>query len=134
MKDAPSLFDAPSKRGALPTSAAQGHAIREALGARRHTLLQVYYEYPASLTPDEAGQRLGWPPLSVRPRASEMAKIGWLADSGTTRPTLGGGKGAALRISDKGATVYQAARHEPDPVAAIERMYRAALAARKGAA
>lgn len=128
MTDAPSLFDAPSKRGSLPTSAAQGHAIRETLGARRHALLQVYYEYPASLTADEAGQRLGWPPLSVRPRASELLKAGWLEDSGATRPTLGGGKGAALRISDKGATVYQVAQREADPVAAIERMYREARA------
>ena len=122
----PTLFDAPSKRGALSTSAAQGHAIREAVGPKLYRVLRRYYEHPGSMTPDECGLSLGMEPLSARPRVSQLHTVGWLEPTGARRRTEGGGIGAALRISNKGATVYQAAQREADPVAAIERMYREA--------
>lgn len=49
------------------------------------------------LTPDECAEQLGRTVLQVRPRVCELAKAGYLIETGERRPTASGGTAAVMR-------------------------------------
>lgn len=120
----PTLFDAPAHPGALPASREQGHRIRASTADKRYAILGYLYGQVASYTADEIGLALGLAPLSVRPRVSELVRVGWVEDAGLRRPSAGGGIAGTLRITGRGATVLQTARRTDDPTATVEECYR----------
>ena len=97
------MFDLPASRaGALPTSA---KAARTAALRSDSIAAQVLARYAAAarpLTPDQVADFLGRDVLSVRPRASQALRRGYLRATGQEVPTEHGGEATALEITDLG--------------------------------
>jgi hypothetical protein len=87
--------DAPSKRGALPTSADAGHAIRHKAATLRDRVLVVLAPHRSErpwcgLTADEIAAIVQESPLAVRPRCSELHKAGLIVPTGARRRNASG--------------------------------------------
>jgi len=85
------LFRYPRAAGAKArdTSHDAAHAITPAAPLLRDQCLAVIRS-SRGLTADEVAGRLGLSILSVRPRITELARLGQIRDSGTRRPNASG--------------------------------------------
>ena len=102
------VFDVPaSKPGALPTS--QKAARRATLSAKSIAarMLAVYASERRPLTPDQVAGILGRDILSVRPRASQALRRGYLVETTKEVPTDHGGESTALEITELGKKVVR---------------------------
>lgn len=85
------LFDYPSSPGfqARDTSRAAAEHVAPTAALLRNRCLEVV-ERSMGLTADEVAGRLGLSILSVRPRITELARLGKVRDSGDRRPNASG--------------------------------------------
>lgn len=91
--------DAPSKHGAEPTSAAAGHGVRHyATTLREEVLAVIAAAGPDGLTADHAARLLGASVLAVRPRVSELKRLGRIEATGERRRNASGMRAAVWRI------------------------------------
>lgn len=90
------LFAYPHHPGARDrdTSRAAAASIAPAASTLRDRVLALY-ERNAGMTADECAGRLGLSILSVRPRVTELARLGRLRDSGARRAN-GSGRSAIV--------------------------------------
>lgn len=122
----PSLFDAPSKAGSLPTSRKAGRQVKPRAVSIALRGLQAVAGVVSGLTPDEAADRVGEDHLAMRPRFSTMhRKHGWLTprlDSEGAfleRPSTHGGKQVVMTITALGRE--ELLRHGLDPLSRLLR-------------
>lgn len=73
---------------ARDTSFAAARAMGLKVGSIRARVYEAIAERPS--TPEEIAARIGEPVFSVRPRASELATMGLIKDSGKRREAMGG--------------------------------------------
>lgn len=99
------LFAYPNTPGAQArdTSRAAAAGIAKAAPHIREQVLEVF-ERSAGMTADECAGRMGLSILTVRPRVTELSRLGKLRDSGTRRKNTLSGKSAIVW-----APVYPAA-------------------------
>lgn len=85
------LFSYPAVPGAQDrdTSRAAADAIAPAAGLLRNRALAAV-EHSNGLTADEVAGRLGLSILSIRPRLTELARLGKVRDSGARRKNVSG--------------------------------------------
>jgi predicted transcriptional regulator len=93
MRDLFRYFGSPGAQD-RDTSRAAATAIAPAAATIRAQVLALF-ERSRGLTADEAAGRLGLSILTVRPRVTELARMGRLRDSGARR-TNGSGKSAIV--------------------------------------
>lgn len=95
-----------------PSPAAQEAALRARFMASKWARWALtLYASGAELTPDEASNAIDWThERSIKPRVSNMLKIGWLETTGVRRPftswEVRRGPGDVLRITDMGRAMY----------------------------
>src|SRR3990167_803238 len=100
------LFDLPESRaGALPTSAKAAATAAMRSDSTAAQMLAVYATAPHPLTPDQVAGVLGRDVLSIRPRASQLLKRGYLRATSVEAPTEHGGEATALEITERGRVV-----------------------------
>jgi hypothetical protein len=87
--------------GTTSKEAAQRVAVH-ARNLRGRVLEQYSKAGPLGLTADECAVALGCSILSVRPRTSELAAMGFLVPSGDRRRNDSGHAAAVLRVTDAG--------------------------------
>lgn len=80
----------PQVPGSMPrdTSEAAAEAMRDRAETLRAKALDVIGNQPA--TADEVADQIGASILAVRPRVTELAKMGWIEDSGVRRKNASG--------------------------------------------
>lgn len=85
------LFDYPSHPGAQDreTSRAAAAEIADAAPTLRAKALAIL-ENSNGLTADQVAARLGMSILSIRPRVTELARMGKIRDGGERRPNTSG--------------------------------------------
>jgi len=85
------LFAYPSLPGAQDrdTSRAAAASIAPTAAIIRQRVLELF-ERSSGLTADEAAGKLGLSILTVRPRVTELSRLGKLRDSGARRPNGSG--------------------------------------------
>ena len=93
----PDLFHYPSMPGSQDrdTSRAAAASIAPAASAIRDRVL-AQFERSTGMTADECAGRLGLSILTVRPRVTELSRLGKLRDSGTRRKNTLSGKSAIV--------------------------------------
>lgn len=91
------LFRYPAAPGAQDrdTSRAAAASIAPAAAAIRERVL-AQFERSTGMTADECAGRLGLSILTVRPRVTELSRLGKLRDSGTRRKNTLSGKSAIV--------------------------------------
>lgn len=91
------LFAYPHQPGARDrdTSRAAASHIAPAAASLRDQVLGVF-ERSNGLTPDEAAGKLGLTSFTVRPRCTELLRLGQLRDSGERRKNRSGRSAAVL--------------------------------------
>ena len=72
------------------TSIAAAEAIASKAPTLRAATLAAFQHFHAGLTADEAAAVLGASILSIRPRVTELTRMGELEDSGVRRPNHSG--------------------------------------------
>lgn len=77
------------------TSIAAAKSVEPTVTDRRAAVLAVITAKPS--TADEVARALGWTVLSARPRATELAKLGKIEDSGQRRKTDSGSNAIVWR-------------------------------------
>lgn len=92
------LFAYPNTPGAQPsdTSRAAGASMAKAAPKLREAVLKAF-EKSKGMTADECAGRLGLSILSIRPRVTELSRLGKLRDSGERRAN-GSGRKAAVWV------------------------------------
>lgn len=93
------LFAYPHTPGARDrdTSRAAASSVAQAAPILRQRVLNLY-ERSAGMTADECAGRLGLSILSIRPRVTELARLGKLRDSGARRAN-GSGRSAIVWVA-----------------------------------
>lgn len=87
------VADAPSRRGAEPTSAEAGHRVRHKAASLRERVLSLMRSksrYWGGWTADEVAEILGESVLATRPRLSELRKAGFIRATGERRVNASG--------------------------------------------
>ena len=82
--------DAPSRRGAEPTSAEAGHAVRHRAQTLRVRVLTYLQGVEWGCTADEIAVALGESVLAIRPRCSELKAAGLIHATGARRRNASG--------------------------------------------
>lgn len=90
----------PNVPGSMPrdTSEAAAESIRESAETLRAKALDAIRRQPA--TADEVADRIGSSILAVRPRVTELAKMGRIEDSGERRKNASGRSAIVWRIAN----------------------------------
>lgn len=102
--DKPNLFDYASKYPHVPgerrtaTSKAAAKATKPRVKSLREQVLDMLKFYDTGLTADECAKQLGNSILSIRPRFSELLRLGKIFDSGITRANESGLQATVWRI------------------------------------
>lgn len=93
------LFDYPSSPGFKARDTAMSAAVKAGVEVEtlRAKCLEVVTERGA-ITADECAEVLGRSVLSIRPRFSELARLGMIADSGIRRANESGRQAIAWRM------------------------------------
>ena len=108
VSDQPSLFSDPcSRAGALPTSQRAAQRAKMFASSVAARMLLVYATSESGLTPDQVAGVMGRDVLSVRPRASQALRAGYLIPTGEELPTRHGGTAMVLRITELGLRVVR---------------------------
>jgi len=110
MSDQASLF-VPTQHGEQPAPYPWGPAARAtdtsreaaaAIAPRDDTLkrmvLTILRDTPEGLTADEVAGTLHESVLAIRPRCTELAKLGYVVDSGSRRPNVSGRRAIVWRV------------------------------------
>ena len=101
MKDQLDFLDYPNWPGfrARDTSKAAADAMAPKAPSLRDRVLRVVCTY--SPTADEAAEILDESILAIRPRVSELAKLGLIRDSGGRRTNISSGKAAIVWVANE---------------------------------
>lgn len=105
MSGEPTLFDYRSKYPHIPgsrrtkTSRAAAKIAVPRVSSLREQVLAMLKFYETGLTADECAKQMGNSILSIRPRFSELVRLGLIFDTGLTRPNESGLKASVWRIS-----------------------------------
>lgn len=94
--------DAPSKRGAEPTSADAGRKMRHKAGILLVRVLECLRGVEWGLTADEIAAQLGESVLAVRPRTSELKRAGLIHATGARRRNASGMSAAVWAAGSSG--------------------------------
>ena len=97
MNEQLSLLDYPNHPGAkrLGTSSDAAHAIAPRSKTLRDKCLALIREYPR--TADECADKLNESVLAIRPRVTELFKLGHIAESGLRRKNASGASAIVWR-------------------------------------
>lgn len=79
--------DKPGAKARATSFAAAEGVAEKALSLKARVLAAIRM---APSTPEQVALLLGEPLMNVRPRCSELATLGLIADSGARRPAMGG--------------------------------------------
>lgn len=83
------------------TSEAAAEAIKpRAPTLRNRALAELERIQPAGLTPDQVARRMGCSVLSIRPRMTELFKLGLIEPTGERRPNASGIEADVWRVAD----------------------------------
>lgn len=80
------------------TSEQSAAAINEDAASLRAMCLECV-QLHGDMTADEAAEKLKRSVLSIRPRFSEMLRLGWIFDAGKRRPNISGHKATVWSIN-----------------------------------
>jgi hypothetical protein len=84
----------------LPTSREAARAIAPSVRGLRRRVLDCYRtQFPAGMTADEAADKIDISILSVRPRCTELRRMGLLEATPSRRPNESGHAAAVLRAT-----------------------------------
>lgn len=83
---------------ATDTSRAAAEKVSLTLALKQSNVMTCLKRLRAA-TCDEIAYELEWPVTSVRPRCTELQKLGHIRDSGTRRPTPGGGRAIVWEVA-----------------------------------
>lgn len=103
MSGEPTLFDYREKYPHTPaarrtkTSRSAAKEIKPRVPTLREQVLAMLKFYEAGLTADECAKQMGNSILSIRPRFSELVRLGLIFDTGLTRPNESGLKASIWR-------------------------------------
>jgi hypothetical protein len=88
----------PGGKGAA-TSFEAADAVAPRAPLRREQCLRALREI-GDMTPDECAVELGLEKISIRPRFSELSRMGMIKDTGERRPNSSGSKAIVWKLSD----------------------------------
>jgi len=71
-------------------------------GSGRRLVLETLYAHPHGLTDEELAEVTGRPHNTIAPRRVQLAKVEWVEDSATTRPTKTGSEAIVWRLTAVG--------------------------------
>ena len=97
------LFSNPAVSGAPETQLAAAISVYPTSGSMRRRVLDIIIASGArGMTDDELEAFLRARHQSVSARRNELARLGWIADSGDRRPTSSGREAAVWKLSSLG--------------------------------
>lgn len=111
--DAPVIDPTPPRSGVRRTDPETSHqaarANRPQRNSQRQRLLGAFANNAAvhgdGLTDEEAGDLVGLDHVAATRRLSELRQCGWIAPTGTTRPTRSGCESMVCLLTDAGREV-----------------------------